>query len=121
MKTQGNYATLCRKCNKVFDEKLSLCPKCGNKAYLKVYELNNGYWALTDENREELEKHCKCIFPEDVIAVKPSAICSSIGANEVIEEVRIRQEKRRQKELSKGKGKRKKKLDEQKKNHKQSK
>jgi len=56
---------------------------------------------LLEDNQEILEKHCKTIFPSDVIAILPSYKASMIGAREEMDKAKERAKTREKQEESK--------------------
>jgi predicted nucleic acid-binding Zn-ribbon protein len=76
------YASYCTKCGNNFEGKPKTCPECGNKAYLRSQVILPNAIVITERNRPQLEYHCRCIIPKDVLSIVPSAIAMQIGAEE---------------------------------------
>jgi hypothetical protein len=91
--------THCSSCNITYGGQLNDCPSCGKKSNIKNIEIGKNWLPLTLENKDFLEEHCRTVFPEDVVAVMPSAMATMVGAKEeeeLMEERRKKYDKIRQ-------------------------
>jgi hypothetical protein len=79
------FASICTKCDINIEGKVTSCPKCGNKAYIKHIPISKNGIVVTAENKEALERHCKTKIPDDVVCVIPSILCFKVGAKEEME------------------------------------
>ena len=87
-KQTNRFGTTCSKCNENFEDKLTECPNCGNKAYLQVFSLTVNEAVVTEHLKERLNELCKTDIPDDVVAVAPSILLVQRDVKEVEDEQR---------------------------------
>ena len=82
--TTSDKVTYCSKCEIGYEGRLTECPTCANKAYLRVFDKSFDSIVLTEDNRYFLEKNCKTTFPPDVMCVVPSFVINNANIEEAI-------------------------------------